>query len=151
MKITEIDDNGINLIKSFESFRAKPYLCPAGVPTIGYGTTRYPNNMKVSLSDPPIDEKKAKEYLLHDVEYFELKVDAYCTDLLTQNQFNALVSFTYNTGDGALKTSTLLKKVNANPNDVSIRAEFMKWCYVGKTKSVGLERRRKAEADMYFS
>jgi len=151
MKITSIDTKGLVLITSFEGFKAQPYLCPANVPTIGFGTTRYPDGTKVTLTDKPITELQAIDYLKYDVAKFELDVDAFCIDTITQNQFNALVSFAYNLGSGALKSSTLLKKVNANPSDVTIRNEFMKWVYAGKSKLVGLERRRKAEADMYFT
>ena len=151
MKIFSIDKKGIELIKSFEGFKPKPYLCPAKVPTIGYGTTRYPNGLKVSLNDAPINEVQATEFLIHDVEHFELKVDEFCTDLLNQNQFNALVSFAYNLGENALKGSTLLQKVNANPSDLIIKSEFLKWVYSGKTKLPGLVRRRIAESEMYFN
>lgn len=150
MKITRIDQSGIDLIKEFESLQLKPYLCPAGVPTIGYGTTRYYNGVKVSMSDLPIAEEKAVEYLLNDVHHFELAVDAMATDKIAQNQLNALVSFTYNVGTGALKGSTLLRKVNIDPNDPTISAEFMKWVFAGGKKLKGLERRRAAESELYF-
>jgi len=151
MKVTRIDQKGIDLITSFEGFRSAPYLCPAQVPTIGYGTTRYYNGIKVSMSDLPITKEKAVEYLMNDVHTFELAVDAMAVDVITQNQFNALVSFAYNLGQNALKNSTLLKKVNANPNDPAIRAEFNKWVNAGGKKLAGLVARRKAEADLYFT
>lgn len=151
MKITNIDDKGVELITKYEGFRNKPYLCSANVPTIGYGTTRYPNGVKVTLNDSIITKEQALEYFKHDVNRFELDVDVLCTDNLTQNQFNALVSFCYNLGSGALKQSTLLKKVNANPNDITIKDEFLKWVYVGKTKLKGLINRRGEEAQLYFT
>jgi lysozyme len=151
MKILHIDGKGIDLITSFEGFRAKPYICPAGVPTIGYGTTRYPNGVKVSMSDMEITKDKAIEYLRFDVYRFELAVDAMCVDSINQNQFNALVSFTYNLGEGALKSSTLLKKLNVNPNDLTIKDEFQKWCFADGKKMEGLLRRRIAEAELYFT
>jgi lysozyme len=151
MKVTRIDKKGIDLITHFEGLKLAPYLCPANVPTIGYGTTRYYNGVKVSMSDLPITQEKAIEYLMHDVFSFELAVDAMATDALNQNQFNALVSFAYNLGPNALKNSTLLKKVNANPNDPTIRGEFMKWVNAGGKKLKGLVRRREAEANLYFS
>lgn len=150
MKVTRIDQKGIDLITQFEGLKLVPYLCPANVPTIGYGTTRYYNGVKVSMSDLPITKEKAIEYLLHDVHQFELAVDAMATDAITQNQFNALVSFTYNLGPGNLKISGLLKKVNANPNDPDIRAEFGKWVNAGGKRLKGLVTRRAAEADLYF-
>jgi lysozyme len=150
MKITNIDSAGLSLIKQFEGFKSKPYLCPAGAPTIGYGTTRYPNGQKVSLSDNSVSEAEAEAFLKHDVRQFELAVDAMATDVLTQNQFNALVSFAYNLGAANLKSSTLLKKVNANSWDTSISNEFSKWVNANGKKLPGLVTRRKAEADMYF-
>lgn len=150
MKATKICEAGISIIKHFESLQLKPYLCPANVATIGYGTTRYPNGTKVSLMDRLISELEAEIFLQHDVKQFELAVDAMTTDLVTQHQFSALVSFCYNVGPGNLKGSTLLKKVNANPADPAITSEFMKWVYGNKVKLAGLERRRKAEAALYF-
>lgn len=151
MKITRIDQKGIDLITYFDGFEESPYLCPAGVPTIGYGTTRYPNGSKVSINDRKITKEHAISYLQHDVKYFELKVDSFCRDDISQNQFNALVSFAYNLGDGNLKVSTLLKKVNANPADENITAEFNKWVYADGKKLDGLIRRRAAEAKLYFA
>ena len=151
MKVTRIDQKGIDLITQFEGLKLAPYLCPAGVPTIGYGTTRYYNGVKVSMSDLPITKEKAIEYLMHDVFQFELAVDAMAVDSVTQNQFNALVSFAYNLGPNALKNSTLLKKVNRNPNDLTIKAEFMKWVNAGGKKLAGLVRRREAESNLYFT
>lgn len=150
-KITKIDSSGLTLITASEGFKPAPYLCPANVPTIGYGTTRYPNGKKVSLKDAAISQLQGLEFLKHDVAVFELAVDAMATDALTQNQFNALVSFAYNLGSTALKSSTLLKKVNTNPNDSGITAEFLRWVYANGKKMPGLVTRRTKEAQLYFS
>lgn len=149
-KIIKIGQAGIDLIKKFEGFRSKPYKCPAGVPTIGYGATFYPNKKKVTMADPEISEVEASELLENMLDRFEQYVDSYCTDSITQNQFDALVSFCYNLGPANLKASTLLKKVNLNPNDPTIRAEFMKWTKAGGRTLKGLVTRRTAEADLYF-
>jgi len=151
MKITKIASKGLELIKSFEGLRLKPYLCSAGVPTIGYGNTFYENKAKVTLKDSAITEQRAVELLAWSLSGFEQYVDSYCVDTITQNQFDALVSFCYNLGPANLKSSTLLKKVNANPNDPTIRAEFLKWNKAGGRALAGLTRRRTAEADLYFS
>jgi len=150
MKITQTAKAGIDLIKSFEGFRAAPYKCSAGVPTIGYGATFYPGGKKVTMSDAAITEEQAVELLANMLVSFEKYVDSYCVDTITQNQFDALVSFAYNLGPANLKSSTLLKKVNANPNDESIRLEFMKWVKAGGKTLTGLVRRREAEANLYF-
>jgi lysozyme len=151
MKITKIASKGLDLIKSFEGLRLKPYLCSANVPTIGYGNTFYENKAKVTLKDSAITEQRAVELLAWSLKGFEQYVDSYCVDTITQNQFDALVSFCYNLGPANLKSSTLLKKVNANPNDPTIRAEFLKWNKAGGRALAGLTRRRTAEADLYFS
>jgi lysozyme len=150
-KITKIGQKGLDLIKSFEGLYLKPYLCPANVPTIGYGNTFYENGNKVTLKDPIITEARAIELLMSELGMYEQKVDSYCVDTINQNQFDALVSFCYNVGPGNLKSSTLLKKVNANPNDPTIRTEFLKWNKGGGKVLAGLTRRRTAEANLYFS
>jgi lysozyme len=150
MKITKTGKAGIEMIKTFEGFRAAPYKCSAGVPTIGYGATFYPGGKKVTMTDVAITEEQAVELLANMLVSFEKYVDSYCIDTITQNQFDALVSFAYNLGPANLKSSTLLKKVNANPNDESIRLEFLKWVKAGGKTLKGLVRRREAEADLYF-
>lgn len=149
-KITKTGAAGIELIKKFEGFMSKPYKCPAGIPTIGYGATFYPDGKKVTMTDKAITEAEGTALLASMLTKFEQYVDSYCIDTITQNQFDALVSFCYNLGPNNLKSSTLLKKVNLNPNDESIRAEFMKWTKAGGKTLKGLVTRRTAEADLYF-
>lgn len=151
MKITKTSKKGVDLIKKHEGFKSKPYLCPANVPTIGFGATFYPDGRKVKLSDEPISEVIAEVILKKHLEKFEQYVDSYCTDKLNQNQFDALVSFCFNLGPANLKSSTLLKKVNANPNDPTIKDEFMKWVKAGGRTLRGLVTRRAEEANLYFS
>ena len=154
-KITKVSENFIHHIEKFEcggdvTKYLKPYKCPAGVPTIGYGNTFYENGSKVKLTDPLITKEKAQSILRASMDYFEKQVDALVVDSINQNQFDALVDFAYNVGIGNLKSSTLLKKVNKNPNDPTIREEFMKWVFVGGKKLNGLVKRRESEADLYF-
>lgn len=144
-------NKGLDLIKKYEGFRSKPYLCPANVPTIGYGATYYPNGNKVRMSDPPISEGYAENLLKEMLARYEDGVDRYVQVNLNQNQFDALVSFAYNLGLGALKSSTLLKRVNANPNDADIAYQFSRWNKAGGRALAGLTKRRKDEADLYFS
>jgi len=155
----KISQKCIDLIKSFEGFRDKPYLCTSGIPTIGYGSTRYPSGARVSLKDPQITQEKALQMLMHDLKDFERDVNSLVRLALTQNQFDALVSFAYNVGSDidqdiiaeGLGDSTLLKKVNNSPLDPTIRDEFMKWINSKGKPSNGLINRRKKEADLYFS
>lgn len=150
MKITKIDANGINLIIKFEGFSSTPYLCAAGVPTIGFGTTRYNDGKKVTLKDKPITKEEATELLKFQLIGYEQAVDAMTTDKVNQNQFNALVSFAYNLGTQALKKSSLLKRVNSNTWDSKIDAEFLKWVFAGGKKLKGLIKRRTEESRIYF-
>jgi len=138
------------LIKLFEGITLKPYLCPAGIPTISIGCTYYPDGTKVKMTDSPISEVRATEIFLNVIKHYEHSVDSFCRDDINQNQFDALVSFCYNLGAGSLKSSTLLKKVNADPNDPLIKDEFLKWNKCQGKVLKGLTERRKAEADLYF-
>lgn len=147
----EISRTGIEFIAQFEGFRSKPYLCPAKVPTIGYGTTIYPGTkQKVSLQDPSITRELAMYILNEDVKHYAQAVDSMTVDSITQNQFDALTSFAYNLGIEALRKSTLLKKVNANPNDKTIAKEFARWINAGGKPLAGLVKRRHAESNLYF-
>ena len=150
-KIIKTGSAGIDMIKHFEGFRSAPYKCPAGIPTIGYGATFYTNGKKVTMSDKSITETEAVALLKSMLVSFEKYVDSYCVDAINQNQFDALVSFCYNLGPSNLKSSTLIKKVNANPNDPAIRVEFMKWTKAGGRTLAGLVKRREAESNLYFT
>jgi lysozyme len=151
MKITKISNLGLELIKKYEGFKAKAYLCPAKVITIGYGSTYYEDGTKVKLTDSPITQERATELLEALLVSYERSVDSYCVDTINQYQFDALCSFAYNCGVGNLKSSTLLKKVNKNPQDVTIRNEFLKWNKGGGKVLNGLTKRRIEEAELYFS
>ena len=147
----EISKQGIELIAEFEGFRSKPYLCPAGVPTIGYGTTWYPNGSHVKMSDKAISREEALTILKYQVDRsYGASVDRYVQVDLTQNQYDALVSFTYNLGAGNLKSSTLLKKVNQKKFARASR-EFLKWDKAGGRRLKGLTRRRKAESELFLA
>jgi lysozyme len=141
----------VDLIKQFEGLKLKPYLCPASIPTIGFGNTYYPDGTKVKLTDPSITQDKAEELLKFLLVTYEKAVDSFCRDDISQGNFDALVAFSYNVGIGALQKSTLIKKVNANPKDVTIADEFLKWNKAKGTVLKGLTKRRQAEANLYFS
>lgn len=145
-----LGSKGLELIKSFEGFYSKPYLDPIGIPTIGYGATYYPNKKKVTMKDKPLTEKEASDLLKEMMVTYENDVKRLVKRELNQNQFDALVSFTYNLGSANLGKSTLLKKVNANPCDKTIKDEFLKWNKAGGKVLNGLTRRRNAEAELYF-
>lgn len=145
-----ISRKGLDLIKKHEGFRNHPYLDPVGIPTIGYGNTYYQNGRKVNMLDNPITQSEATELLCDIVDRFEAGVSKLVKVKLTQNQFDALVSFSYNVGLGAFKTSTLLKRINKNPNDPDIKVQFQRWIFAGGREFKGLKKRRNQEAWLYF-
>lgn len=147
----KIDKKGLSLIAEFEGLSLKPYKCSAGVPTIGYGSTYYENGIKVNMSDAAITKQRAEQLLQHTADRFASKVFNLLKKPVTQNQFNALVSFAFNVGSGALASSTLLKLVNVNPNDAMIAKEFLKWNKVNKIPVQGLTNRRIKESALYYT
>jgi lysozyme len=146
----KLNTQGYRLICMFEGFSAKPYLCSAKVPTIGYGSTYYLNGRRVTLLDKPITELEAFEMFKTIADKFADKVSKLVTAPIDQSQLNALVSLCYNIGPANFQKSTLLRKVNFNHNDPSIRTEFLKWNKAGGQVLKGLTIRRTAEADLYF-
>lgn len=142
---------GLEIIKRHEGLVLKPYLCPARVPTIGYGATYYPNGNKVKMTDPSIDEIQAENMLKSMLVSYENGVSRYVQRTINQNQFDALVSFAYNLGLGALKSSTLLKRINEDPCNLDIQKQFMRWVRAGGKELKGLVKRRMEEAELYFS
>jgi lysozyme len=141
---------GMSLIYNSESLSLKPYLCPAGVPTIGYGSTFYPNGTRVTLKDSTITKDYAMQILMSNLKIYEQCVNKYAPGI-NQDQFDALVSFCYNVGIGNFKSSTLLKKVVKNRFDPTIQNEFMKWVHAGDKVLPGLVTRRMNEGNLYFS
>lgn len=140
----------VNLVKEFEGLRLNAYLCPAGKWTIGYGNTKWPDGKNVEPGQV-ITLDKAEELLRLELEKTGRRIPPLNLD---QNQFDAVVSFVYNVGIGNFINSTLYRKIQADRNDSSIEAEFMKWTKArvkGKLKELkGLVRRRQAEKDLYF-
>lgn len=145
-----INKAGKDLIKSYEGLRLTAYKCSANVDTIGYGNTFYEDGTKVKPGDK-ITMDRANKLFDFIIDKFAVKVKELIKKDVTDNQFAALVSFAYNCGTAALAKSTLLRKVNANPNDPTIKDEFMKWTRAGGKRLTGLVRRRASEAKLYFS
>jgi lysozyme len=141
-----INQRGLEIIRSFEGCKLESYYCPAKILTIGYGHTG--QDVKSGMN---ITIAKANELLKKDLEFFEFGIERLVTSELNENQFSALVSFAFNCGLGNFKSSTLCKKVNANPSDATIKNEFMRWNKGGGQELAGLTRRRNVEAELYFS
>ncbi|WP_019503835.1 lysozyme [Pleurocapsa sp. PCC 7319] len=140
----KINQEGLNLIKHFEGFCANAYYCPAGVLTIGYGTTG--SRVKLGMK---IDEKTAEQWLLEDVKKFADGVTSLVEVKLGSNQFSALVCFTYNVGLGAFEKSTMLRKLNSG-DCKGAAAEFDRWVKGGGLTLPGLVRRRNAEKVLFL-
>ena len=137
----------IQLIRRFEGFRSAPYLCPSGVPTIGYGHTA-----GVTMASKPITEEQALVLLTADLQRYEAAVEAAVTLLLTQYEFDALVSLVFNIGVSAFRTSTLIRHLNAGDR-AAAAAEFDRW-NKGRVRGTlipltGLSLRRTAERRLF--
>jgi len=139
----EISGNGLKIIKEFEGLKFKSYLCPAGVLTIGYGHTG-----KDVKPNQEISIEEAESLLIQDAVKFENAVNRLVKVEINQNQFDALVSFTYNLGEGNLGRSTLLKKINEK-DFAGAAPEFMNWTKAGGKVLDGLKRRRKSEKELF--
>lgn len=145
-----ISNNGINLIKKVEGLKLKPYLCSAGVPTIGFGSTVYPNGIKVTMKDKEITELQAIEIFRNTIKSYENAVNTFIKSKINQNQFDALVCFCYNIGVGAFGKSTVVSRVNNNPNDKTIKDAFLMWVKANSVILNGLVNRRMAEIELYY-
>jgi len=147
--IYHVSDEMTQKIKKFEGYMSKAYPDAKGVWTIGYGNTFYADGTPVKQGDT-ITRAEAEQLFSEVLGQFAGNVADVVRVELNKCQFDALVSFTYNVGIGNLKKSTLLKKVNADPEDETIRTEFNKWVKSGGQTLPGLIKRRKDEADYYF-
>ena len=137
------------IIKKWEGFMPEAYLCPGGVPTIGFGSTRYENGDKVSMDDCDIDRKRGEEILLHYIKEVADQVRSVLKHKLSDNQEAALISFTYNLGIGNLKRSTLLLLINSGPMNQNIPREIKRWNKTGGKVLAGLTARREEEANLW--
>ena len=140
---------GVELIKEFEGCRLTAYKCPAGVWTIGYGHTGMVDGKLISAG-MTITAAKATELLKKDLATFEAAVNGCVTVPITQNMFDALVSFSFNVGAGALRRSALLRKLNAKDYN-GAAAEFPLWNKAGGKVLNGLVRRRAREKQLFLS
>lgn len=136
------------LCRRFEGLYLRPYLCPAGVPTIGYGATFYEDGRKVSMQDKPITKARAEVLLLWHIKHgFLPQVMRLCPEADTPERLAALVDFAFNLGVGNLKASTLRKRVNQG-DWLDAQIQVMKWNKAGGKVLRGLTIRRTAERDL---
>lgn len=134
------------LTEHFEGFRSKPYLCSAGVATIGLGTTRYPDGTKVTMQDPPVSLEQAREWQWEEIQRIQTALAKLCPGLDYYREA-AVISWVYNFGLTRLKASTMLRRLKEQKWDEAAE-ECRKWIYSAGKPSKGLLRRRLVEAHM---
>jgi lysozyme len=145
-----IGKKGLALIKEFEGCKLTSYKCPAGVWTIGIGSTRYSDGSPVKQGQTLASIEAAMLLLSKTLAPFEHAVNAIKVEL-TQNEFDALVSLTYNIGAGNLASSTLVKMLKADEPKAEIAKQFLRWNKAGGKELAGLTRRRNAEAELFLT
>ena len=143
-----VSDRGLQLIADAEGYRRKPYLCPAGVPTIGYGCTYYADGRRVTPKDPLISKPDAWALLAHVAGDIAGKIVKASKVELAQGQLDALTSFAFNLGFGALTASTLWRKLQAG-DAAGAANEFPRWVHAGGKELPGLVTRRAAERAVF--
>lgn len=154
-------EQGIKLIKHFEGCHFKPYLCPALLWTIGYGHVLYPEQNRLPLAERKAyalhqahnrewSQEEVDDLLKKDLKRFELGVTRLITVPLKQCEFDSLVSFAFNLGLGTLQRSSVRSKLNRGDKESAIDT-LLKYCRAGGKILKGLQRRRAAEADLFFS
>lgn len=143
--------NAVELCKKWEGFSAKPYICPAGYPTIGYGTVYKPDGTKVSMSDSPISKETAEAWLVQEITHNYLRGVLRASPSLITNPdlLAAITDFAYNLGVARYRASTLRKRVDAGDLD-GCATELRKWVYGGGKKLRGLVLRREDEIALFM-
>lgn len=147
MTTRTINKAGLDLIKQYEGLRTTAYLCPAKVPTIGYGSTQ--GLTRADVGRKTVTTAQAETLLRADLVRFEKAVSKLVTIRLTENQYAALVSFAFNLGEGNLAKSTLLKRINAGASTALIEQSWMQWVNAGGKRLQGLVNRRAAEMALW--
>lgn len=146
----KLSEKNVKFIQSFEGCKLEAYLCQAQVWTIGWGSTYYPDGSRVKEGDK-ITQAQADELFINTIQPYVDCVNKNLKTKVSQNKFDAMVSLTYNIGCGGFKRSSVLKKTNINPNDPSIANSFLLWNKIKGKVSNGLQRRREAEKNLYFT
>jgi lysozyme len=139
-----------DLCRFFEGFSSKPYICPAGYPTIGYGTVYKPDGSKVTMRDQPISRELANEWLMRELQHNYMAGVLKASPILIRNQrlLAAITDFAYNLGVGRYRASTLKRRVDVN-DLLGVETELRKWVRGGGKVLPGLVKRRQAEIDLF--
>lgn len=136
----------LDLCVRFEGFHSHPYICPAGVATVGFGATRYIDGRAVRLTDAPVTREQAMTLLRASIErQYMPQAITLCPGIDTPGRLAAITDFTFNLGPGALRASTLRRRINDGQWD-DVPAQLMRWVFAAGKRLRGLERRRAAEA-----
>jgi GH24 family phage-related lysozyme (muramidase) len=143
-------ERGLALIKEFEGCKLSAYQCPAGIWTIGIGSTHYGDGTPVTKNRTLPTEKAAIALLAATIGQYEKAVNAMGVEL-TQNEFDALVCLCYNIGAGNFLKSTLVKMLKAGDDKAEISQQFLRWDKAGGKPLAGLTRRRNAEAELFLT
>jgi lysozyme len=150
-----IPKKAIDIITHFEGFKDKPYLCPAKVPTIGYGTTVYGGNLKVRMTDPKITKTQAVEYLKLHIKSDFIKIDYFLKTNkinINENQLCALLSFAYNLGcKPIINKGRSLCDALITRDPIKVADAIMLYRFANKEEVTGLTRRRKCESHLYLT
>ncbi len=144
----EMSQNGIDSLKSLEGYRSKPYMCSGKHWTIGWGHLIFGQLRWHQLTEDGITKAQAEELLRDDLDFSVKRVNKYVKRELTQNQFDAIVSFTFNVGPGALKRSVLLKRINSGDFE-GVPSQMRRWNKSGGRVLKGLKRRRGTEIELW--
>ena len=138
-----------DLCRFFEGFSSKPYICPAGYPTIGYGTVYKPDGTKVTMQDEPISKELANDWLMRELEHNYMTGVLKASPILIANErlLAAIADFAYNLGVGRYRASTLKRRVDSN-DLLGVETELKKWVRGGGKILPGLVKRRQAEIDL---
>jgi len=149
-QISEAVEIAASLCRPFEGLRLKPYICPAGYPTIGYGTVYKPDGSKVTMDHKPITKETAEEWLMHELENnYITGVLKYSPHLIAYpNVLGAMGDFAYNLGVGRYKTSTLRKRIDVKDWE-GAKEQLMRWTRGGGRVLPGLVKRRRAECEIF--
>lgn len=142
MELMEVSNNGISLIKEFESCKLTAYKDVVGIPTIGWGHTA---GVRMGMV---ITQTLAEQYLKDDLKPIQTVLNAMGINY-KQNQFDALTSWIFNLGAGNFNSSTLKKYIVENKSDIEIADQIVRWVNAGGKPLLGLKRRRIAEANMF--
>jgi len=150
MKKMIVNKEGLKIIKKYEGFRNHPYEDASGIPRIGYGNMFYDDGTEVLITDEPITIKKGIKQLRIFLKGCESMISRLVEPELNQNQFDALISLIYKIGLDEFENSELLKKINNNPEDETIKDEFLKWNKKGGKVNKMMKKRRNEEAYLFF-